>query len=879
VAEDNFCAGDKDVLARRWLLIDTDPVRPASVSASDPEKALALEAGVAIRAYLHDLGWPDPVCADSGNGGHLLYRVELPADEGGLLKRVLLALATRLDSAGVKIDVSVFNPSRICKLYGTLARKGDNIPERPRRPAVLLDVPGCADPHDVSAAQVVPVPRDLLEALAAEAPVGPKPQPAAASDTGNGNGEFRHRLKVGEWLTDRGIEYTIKDRPDGSTAYLLGRCPFNPDHTGKDVAIFQWPDGRLGAMCFHSSCAENHWQEFKEQIGKPSPEHYDLPLPVTRRRPGKRAKRSVPPAHGTPAREQAAGLPAPRDGDDGAGPQPEALTQHLRPQAEEGDGAGAGAECTMIVCNDRQLREITQEALDAIVAANDPPALFVRGGLLTRVRVHEEHNTPYLEPLTNTAIRGILSRVANWVILDGDGGGGGGDDGGGGLTNTFPPKGVAADLATLPVWKGIPILKAVVECPVLAEDGSLVMQPGYNAAARLRYHPAPGLSVAPVPENPSAEDIARAKALLGELLADFPFADEASRANALAALLLPFVRSLIAGPTPLHLIDAPTPGTGKSLRAHAICIPATGREAEATTEGSDQDEWRKRILSVLAESPTYVLLDNLRHTLDSAALASAVTARVWKDRILGVSKMAALPVACTWLATGNNTELSHEMIRRTALIRLDAKRDQPWTRKGFRHPRLIAWAQEHRGELVWAALVLCRAWLVAGRPKGQRTLGMFEGWVETLGGILDVAGVPGLLGNADELLREADKELPQSRAFATAWWEAHGDCPVATADLFALASGHAPPLLPEVLHGKGKPDEHGQRIRLGKAVGRKRGCVCGSYRIESAGVDRSGCQLYRLRQHDSADMSADPAGTAEEAGGSPHGEQGCMWER
>ena len=298
-AEDGICASDKDVLGKHWLLIDTDPVRPAGVSASDAEKALALEVGLAMREHLRERGWPDGIRGDSGNGGHLLYRVMLPADDGGLLRRVLLALAAKFDSEVVKVDTSVFNPARICKLYGTLARKGDSIPERPHRRARLLDIPGCADPHDVTCAQLVTVPTELLEAIAAEAPADAKPAGAYASahangnGNGRGNGEFQHRLKVGEWLTACGVEYTLKELQD-RTAYVLRHCPFNPDHTGKDVAIFQWTDGRLGAKCFHSSCSGNRWQEFKAKIGAPAADHYDPPF-EPKRRPGKpkvTAKRS-----------------------------------------------------------------------------------------------------------------------------------------------------------------------------------------------------------------------------------------------------------------------------------------------------------------------------------------------------------------------------------------------------------------------------------------------------------------------------------------------------------------------------------------------------------------------------------------------------------
>jgi hypothetical protein len=79
--------------------------------------------------------------ADSGNGYHLLYRVDLPADDGGLVERILAALGERFDTPHAKIDRTVFNPARICKLPGTLARKGDSTADRPHRRAKLLEVP------------------------------------------------------------------------------------------------------------------------------------------------------------------------------------------------------------------------------------------------------------------------------------------------------------------------------------------------------------------------------------------------------------------------------------------------------------------------------------------------------------------------------------------------------------------------------------------------------------------------------------------------------------------------------------------------------------------------------------------------------------------
>lgn len=134
-------AHDKDVLVRRWLLVDVDPVRDPHVSATDGEKAAALETVTAVREFLASRRWPGPILADSGNGYHLLYRVDLLAADGGMIERVLTALAAQFDTDRVKIDRTVFNPSRLLKLPGTLARKGDDMPDRPHRRAKILELP------------------------------------------------------------------------------------------------------------------------------------------------------------------------------------------------------------------------------------------------------------------------------------------------------------------------------------------------------------------------------------------------------------------------------------------------------------------------------------------------------------------------------------------------------------------------------------------------------------------------------------------------------------------------------------------------------------------------------------------------------------------
>ncbi len=149
--------------------------------------------------------------------------------------------------------------------------------------------------------------------------------------------------------------------------------------------------------------------------------------------------------------------------------------------------------------------------------------------------------------------------------------------------------------------------------------------------------------------------------------------------------------------------------------------------------------------------------------------------------------MIRVPITCGWFATANNPTFSGELARRIVRIRMDAAVEIPWERKDFKHDPLDAWVKEHRGDLLWALLTLAKAWVAAGRPKGQVQMGRYQSWADTMAGILVVAGIPGFLGNREEVYTIAEADQEAWRAFIEAWWGDHGEQRVETSLLFDLA--------------------------------------------------------------------------------------------
>jgi hypothetical protein len=257
--------GDREVLERRWLLIDFDPVRPAGIPSTDGEHEASLSRAEECRGWLADLGagHHSVVFADSGNGAHLLLRVDLPNDGESLslCKSVLAAADFRFTDGEVAVDQTTANAARISKVYGTLACKGDGTSDRPHRLARLLAVPD----------GIQPASRDDLERVAATLPRGscdPRAHTPAGTATDNRASlqPVAGGVDVERWIADHGLSVALTKLWQQGQIWVLRECPWDARHSNRAAFIIRHATGAISAGCHHNSCRGKGWHELRDTV-------------------------------------------------------------------------------------------------------------------------------------------------------------------------------------------------------------------------------------------------------------------------------------------------------------------------------------------------------------------------------------------------------------------------------------------------------------------------------------------------------------------------------------------------------------------------------------------------------------------------------------
>ena len=393
-----------------------------------------------------------------------------------------------------------------------------------------------------------------------------------------------------------------------------------------------------------------------------------------------------------------------------------------------------------IVYSENELPRVLDEAEAALLHSGIP--LYQMGGRLVRSvrldapgedehKVRRDNGALVICDVTDHLLLEYLIQSADFVRMSRDAKGNPVD-------NPYAPplkfaKHYAARVGT---WR-LPVLAGVSTIPTMRPDGTLISANGYDPVSRLIID-TQGIAFPTIPEVLTRDDALAALEIVIKPLSEFPFVLEdedelpggnqpsMSRSAAIAMILTAVARPALRS-APIFGLSAPTMETGKSLLADVPAMMVTGRRATKMSQGANEEEDEKRMLSVLMRGDPVVVIDNITRDVTGDALCSIITEESWRGRYLGRNEMVEVSTKALFIANGNNLVFREDMAVRAVLVNLDARMERPGERAFNRD--LKEWVPQHRADLVTAALTILRAYVVAGRPPqhGMKR-SRFEDW-------------------------------------------------------------------------------------------------------------------------------------------------------
>ncbi len=244
LAKTSSAVKDGDIERRKWLLLDFDPVRPKKTPSNDAEFDATMAVARECRDALRKAGWAEPVVASSGNGAHVLYRLDLPNNQKSLnlIRGCLTALSLQFSTATVTLDMGTANASHLTRMYGTVNRKGTESSDRSYEASRLFEVP------DV----IETVTEEQLFAIARRLPIAPTEKSG-------------QRFDVDGWIREYGLQIAFDTTWNSGHKWILSECPWDGSHR-RTSFIIRFADEGVAAGCLHESCAGKDWPQLRSMF-------------------------------------------------------------------------------------------------------------------------------------------------------------------------------------------------------------------------------------------------------------------------------------------------------------------------------------------------------------------------------------------------------------------------------------------------------------------------------------------------------------------------------------------------------------------------------------------------------------------------------------
>jgi hypothetical protein len=435
--------------------------------------------------------------------------------------------------------------------------------------------------------------------------------------------------------------------------------------------------------------------------------------------------------------------------------------------------------------------------------------------------VRNEQITAVLSP---PEVAGLLNRFVEFFFSDEEGG----------EYKPFPPNYANTWLNNSQHRERLPAIKLFTRNPVFTSDWRLVAS-GFDPGSGI-YYAGP-----PVEPRSGTEH-------LDALLRDFCFKEPADRTNYLGMLLTTLLVYHFIGSKPGILFNGNQPGLGKTILAQIMAIVRDGRPTETASYNSNDEEFEKRLGSIVRRGTTTVIIDNAKSQgrnprIESACLERCMTDPILSFRLLGQSQDIRAENSHIFCITANSPDVSRDLVTRSVVINM-LYEGAP-EKRTFTIADPEGYALEHRIAILGELIGMVERWIAAGRPLAT-THSRFNkrGWGNIVGGILQVAGEPDFLANAEEAATQLDDVRREFTELVTILVD-HPQGTWTAAELVDLAGRHK--LLQESL-GDSSPRAQSTRMGIiaGRFVAERFAQTSGSTATFHRGDDRKG-KFYYVR--------------------------------
>lgn len=772
--------------------VDIDAERIAGISASEAELDLASEKAAEIATVLESLEIPF-LKAMSANGYHILILIEKLENKTENADR-FKNLGDRF-AAHFQTDTTIYNPSRIWKLYGTVSRKGDNTEERPHRRAQIWM------PDKITRVGF----DDLEETLNSYLPeLAPEPQPEKKPKPQKKSSKPERTLE--EWLHDYGVQHQgAKRLSNGSTKYPMD-CPFNSDHKAPDAAVIDTGNG-WAFKCLHNSCSHQDWQSFKAKVAPELPEKKSQRSPKIDNRTDTDSYQGSCPVTGLPI------FQVDRVNDEGR-----IEPTHISTLANE-------VWTHTVTENKKQIQLYQHGGVPVAIVENED------GKIVTKQKDTLDHFTA------------VVDRYARFhkTYVDAS------DDDIEYYTKPVPepPKALIRNILTTADFTDLPPLDTIIDGPYFDKDFKLCNDGGYHPENRIYQNPNSLVEI----ENVTDANLAEYEKVFGNVFCDFPYKDEAcDLATTISQLLTVLIKPVFADfPMPFFVTIAPSHGSGKSFETDIITTILRGEVSPTDPLPYNDEEIRKTLFARGLAGSDLICFDNIEagRMVDSPLLASYGTQKRMRDRILGESTTAEIKNNMNIFLNGNNITLSPELHDRSVFKQLVTEKRN--VEREFQTEDLIGYVKEHRAELLSYLVYWIQKWIDADKPLIKPKHRM-RYWSQVIGGIMKVnEWEDDFLSNADEMAKKADPETVQVGQVFQAIHEEFGEDRWSIRDVFHILSyednekvvvdgeSEAVPslnLLGQWCDGK---TEHSRKISCGHFLSKRVDQTVGNFKLVSAG--------------------------------------------